>query len=508
MNEVLLYRLAIIVVALPTLWSILVLSSRSIGQRAMSGMFLQDRIEKTILMVMVAPYLIGAGVVFIGHYGPNVLPLLSSFTPPLLSSLVPPTPDFLIHDLQDEPGVIPPWGAINVFSVMGILSVGFIIYGVGVCLGVLRLGRALIYMLHTERLSMQYKTNRNQTLRLTDKTLSPYVTRQGHIIFSRPLLDHFNKADLDLILHHERTHARRGDPIYFWALAWVDIIFWFNPVMRYQTSQCRLAAELACDYSTLTAFPGRHKDYARTMLSVVKFMRHQKPVVSAGYTPHLISFTPKGDLTMRLKQIMQFQEKSLSDKIQTKSVIALYALSLAAVPLCLSQISLASYANAETVLHDHDQAQPTLLTASNANFTVRAVNFALSPLNGRVSSRYGQRIHPISKEPVFHHGIDIVADKGTKIIAPSAGTVLRVREDYKGYGNLLEIEHGDGFVTRYGQLSAFDVKEGELVVAEQTIARVGASGQATGPHLHLELWKDSQSIDPESMIPIVDLKKK
>ncbi|MEO0675073.1 MAG: M23 family metallopeptidase, partial [Pseudomonadota bacterium] len=71
-----------------------------------------------------------------------------------------------------------------------------------------------------------------------------------------------------------------------------------------------------------------------------------------------------------------------------------------------------------------------------------------------------------------------------------------------GYGNLLTLDHGNGFVTRYGQLNSFAVQPGARVAAGTLIARVGATGRATGPHLHLELLIDGEYADPEAHITL------
>jgi murein DD-endopeptidase MepM/ murein hydrolase activator NlpD len=85
------------------------------------------------------------------------------------------------------------------------------------------------------------------------------------------------------------------------------------------------------------------------------------------------------------------------------------------------------------------------------------------------------------------------------IVAPAAGTVIRVGTA-AGYGRVLEIDHGNGIVTKYGHLSAFLTREHDQVVRGQPIARVGNSGLATGPHLHYEVHVDGEIVDPLSYV--------
>jgi murein DD-endopeptidase MepM/ murein hydrolase activator NlpD len=87
--------------------------------------------------------------------------------------------------------------------------------------------------------------------------------------------------------------------------------------------------------------------------------------------------------------------------------------------------------------------------------------------------------------------------------APGAGKVLRA-EVAGGYGNLIELDHGNGLTTRYGHLSAFDVKEGQLVAAGQIIGRVGSTGRSTGPHLHYETRLSDEARNPLKFIQLGD----
>ena len=105
-------------------------------------------------------------------------------------------------------------------------------------------------------------------------------------------------------------------------------------------------------------------------------------------------------------------------------------------------------------------------------------------------------MHPIRQTVKYHFGTDFAAESGSEIRAFAAGTVLAAGQD-AGYGNYVKLDHGDGYVTLYGHCSALLVQAGEHVEAGETIARVGATGQATGPHLHFELLRDGVYLNPE-----------
>jgi len=121
------------------------------------------------------------------------------------------------------------------------------------------------------------------------------------------------------------------------------------------------------------------------------------------------------------------------------------------------------------------------------------------PVDGKVSSNFGMRHDPIDGLKKFHEGIDIAARSGTPVTAVDGGIVtFSGRKD--GYGNLVEILHGSGFVTRYAHNANNLVSVGEEVKPGQKIAFVGNLGRSTGPHLHFEVRRDGKPIDPTVML--------
>jgi len=113
-----------------------------------------------------------------------------------------------------------------------------------------------------------------------------------------------------------------------------------------------------------------------------------------------------------------------------------------------------------------------------------------------ISSRFGMRVHPITGEYKSHTGMDIASNQGTSVYACDSGTVV-LAQWYGGYGNCIMIDHGNGYKTLYGHLSVISVSNGQTVSQGDTIGQVGSTGNSTGPHLHLEVYKDGSRIDPE-----------
>jgi Membrane proteins related to metalloendopeptidases len=112
-----------------------------------------------------------------------------------------------------------------------------------------------------------------------------------------------------------------------------------------------------------------------------------------------------------------------------------------------------------------------------------------------LSSSYGWRRHPITGRHAMHEGLDFSAPRGTPIFAASAGVVTEARY-LPGYGKTVEINHGNGMLTRYAHASSISVKVGELVTKGQQIARVGSTGKSTGAHLHFEVRVAGHPLDP------------
>jgi murein DD-endopeptidase MepM/ murein hydrolase activator NlpD len=113
----------------------------------------------------------------------------------------------------------------------------------------------------------------------------------------------------------------------------------------------------------------------------------------------------------------------------------------------------------------------------------------------QLSSTYGWRRHPFLAEPSVHEGLDFAAPQGTPILAASGG-IVRTAAHHGSFGNLIEIDHGEGLVTRYAHAQVLLVKKGDLVRRGQMIARVGSTGLSTGPHLHFEVRLHDKPLDP------------
>jgi len=117
------------------------------------------------------------------------------------------------------------------------------------------------------------------------------------------------------------------------------------------------------------------------------------------------------------------------------------------------------------------------------------------PVDGPVGSGFGFRSDPFTGRGALHTGLDFQAEIGTQIVAAAGGMVIST-ERHAAYGNLVEIDHGNGLLTRYAHVSKVLVKTGDLVRRGQPVAQVGNSGRSTGPHLHFEVLVEGVPQNP------------
>jgi murein DD-endopeptidase MepM/ murein hydrolase activator NlpD len=195
----------------------------------------------------------------------------------------------------------------------------------------------------------------------------------------------------------------------------------------------------------------------------------------------------QADLTEQLATLRQQQEVQLRLKREAESRIAKW------------ETALSAYAAEDR------QIQNLITTSSPTKVSVSQLRPPSAygfqwPVVGPVTSEYGYRIHPVYGTRKLHSGLDISAPRGTPIAAATDGVVLAagVRG---GYGNCVIIDHGDGVSTLYGHMSQISVSEGRTVKRGDTVGLVGATGTATGNHLHFEVRINGEATNPRSYLP-------
>ncbi len=294
------------------------------------------------------------------------------------------------------------------------------------------------------------------------------------VLMPPSLLERVSTADAILMGAHELAHIKRGDTWLFAFCGLAKALFWFNPFMRRIVAHAQLAAEQAADALVIRRGVSR-RSYARCFVESLK--------ISSGLSSpqHALvpSFTPFDKRSRRERLDAILSGRAAAPVVTLGGKVVLVASGLLALVLAFGQAALAV-------------APPPAKDA-----------LTVVPVDGRITSEFGERIDPISKERKFHQGLDIAAPTGTPVRAAGDGKVVAATPRYNGseaWGNVVVVDHGHGLVTRYAQLDSYIVRKGDSVKAGDAIGAVGATGRATGPHLHFEVLADGAHIDPAPVV--------
>ena len=170
-----------------------------------------------------------------------------------------------------------------------------------------------------------------------------------------------------------------------------------------------------------------------------------------------------------------------------------------------------SLPNRDIVQYSKDKADAILATAGQIERRLREIQArceqaadSLPPLSAplkdlsyaQVGATLGEKVNPFYKVPIEHNGLDIIAVQGEPVFASASGYVSDVIQSRKGQGNVVEITHPGGYVTRYAHLSDIQVRKGVRIHKGACVGYVGISGNSFAPHLHYEIIKDGQYLDP------------
>ncbi len=294
------------------------------------------------------------------------------------------------------------------------------------------------------------------------------------VLMPPSLLERATPKDAILMGAHELAHVKRGDTWLFAFCGFAKALFWFNPFMRRIVAHAQLAAEQAADALVIKRGVSR-QSYARCFVESLKLSSG----LSAPQYELVPSFTPFDKRSRRKRLDAILSGRGAEPVISLGAKAVLIASGMLALVLAFGQAALA-------------------VTPSPAKEALTVV-----PVDGRVTSEFGERAHPIDKTVKFHSGIDIAAPTGTPVKAAGAGKIVAATTRYNdsdAWGNVVVIDHGHGLVTRYAQLDSYIVHKGDSVVAGDLIGSVGATGRATGPHLHFEVLLDGDNIDPAPVI--------
>ena len=280
------------------------------------------------------------------------------------------------------------------------------------------------------------------------------------------------EEDLFLILRHEICHLQRKDLWYKGLFLVCSAVHWFNPLVWRLNRVAGNNLELCCDEAVVAGENGEfRRRYGQILLRS-----------AAGSETALTLTFGNSDLKGRIMNLFMTKRRG----ILLVCVTAFSTLSMGSLVGC----DMASAKGAVPTLTE-TEVMPELSTEL-AGAEPEATEEWLWPIDGeyQISLPYGSRVHPITGQTMAHSGMDISAETGTPVLAAEDGTVIQSAFDQK-LGNYVLIDHGDEWLTLYGCLKETEVLAGDTVRQGNRIGTVGQTGQATGPHLHLEV-RDSQ----------------
>lgn len=272
------------------------------------------------------------------------------------------------------------------------------------------------------------------------------------------------------IINHEKIHIIQFHWVDLIIVEIVSVILWFNPLMIFIRRAVKLQHEYMADRSTVSS-EHELEEYLNCLVAQCS------PI----YTNSLVS--PFNLQFIKNRINMLTQKRTSVTKIWIYSII---------VPIIFLMLTAFSNRQSYTVINKED----------NDSTQQRDLVF-ISPLEIdtiEISSGFGERINPIYKKKMMHTGIDVLSREGDRVIAPEGGVVVK-SIFMKDRGNYIVIKHDEVFSTSYSHLQQRMVKEGDQVSKAQLIGLVGNTGYSTDSHLHYEVLKDGEPVDPISYLP-------
>ena len=275
----------------------------------------------------------------------------------------------------------------------------------------------------------------------------------------------------EYIILHEQTHIRRLDHIVKFTAYFILCLHWFNPFAWAAFLLMGVDMEMSCDERVIKEMGGEIKrDYSLLLLSLATNRR-------------IISGSPlafgEGGIKQRIKNVLNFKKPSRVIIIAAVVLVAILSIGLAVSKIVKEPLIETGMVNNDTTEYSN---------TDNLN----NVSLAWPYLGEGISSRFGPRGNG------FHSGIDIAGPTGDVVVAAETGEVIfaELYEGEEAYGNLIIIEHPNGMQTWYAHVSTFAVSKEQKVEKGQIIGEVGATGQATGPHLHFEVRVNDEPLNP------------
>ncbi len=282
--------------------------------------------------------------------------------------------------------------------------------------------------------------------------------------------------ELDGILRHELVHVKQFHTVDKIIMELLSVLLWFNPFIYYYRKSMTEVHEYLADAGAVNS--------GTPVLSYQQMILNWVNVSSGNY---LVSRFTSSLIKKRLIMITKINARK---RIRIKPWLVLPLLGLMVFSFGFNwnlndNLPLNSESLTRGIIQDEN-------IPSGVPFK--------EGQEYRISSGWGMRIHPITKEKKMHYAYDFVAPEGTPIISTADGIVEKVEFKEGTYGKLVLVKHSDIYSTLYTQLLDWEVKEGQKVKKGEVVGYLGQSGLSTGPHLHYEVHKNGERVNPEEYL--------
>ncbi len=357
----------------------------------------------------------------------------------------------------------------------------------GTCRRLVRSGRPVVDPWVASRLAAwrdRLRLRRRVRVVTAEASVSPFTVGllRPVIFIPSALLSPGRREALSSALAHELAHVVRCDALALGVERTIRRLYFFHPAawlagLRLEEGRERLADGLVVSLGLM----GK-RAYARGLLDVLQLD------LQGVEAPTL--HTTEGRVKMRILSVLGSRgggRRRAGGAGLAAGVVGLFLLPLGS--------GSADQAAAAAMVKSNEKV------AASSNSANRTLD---NPLPGsRMTMPYGQAVHPMKHTPYFHRGVDLAAPEGTAVQAAADGVVETATARYEPVpdaGAVVVIDHGDGTRTFYAHLGKVAVHPGQKVRHGEKVAEVGLSGLTTGPHLHFEVWRDGEQVDPTSAV--------
>lgn len=272
------------------------------------------------------------------------------------------------------------------------------------------------------------------------------------------------------IVIHEREHIAKRHFIDLILIELSMILFWFNPIIYQLKKAIRINLEYLAD--------------RQVILHGGDLLAYQSLLVS-----HSLVSSNKYPITTNFAAPLK-NRLSMMNKTKTQSWRRLVI--IGALPLAVGLLAMNTRPEVKAPILEFTQPLTNLIIED-----IKPSGWPLQMTNVvKVSSGFGERMHPLLKKKMHHDGVDLVAKEGTPVYATADGVVEIAKFDY-WRGNYVQVKHGEKYATQYAHMKNFVIMPNQKVFKDQLIGYVGNTGQSVGPHLHYEIHEDGKPVDPK-----------